>query len=123
VRFALSSVLDYYGVDYRPHRTTQKVLCVVHGESDPSCNVDFEKGLWYCHSCGEGGTAIDMIMKKEGLDYESARTFAEDSGIEGEGVDGRSDGVQLGIVARKRLPGSKRDQQSKRRYVPAWRRS
>ena len=44
----MASTLDYYGVDYHPGRTTQKVLCPVHGEMDPSCNVDMEKGLWYC---------------------------------------------------------------------------
>lgn len=75
-----------------------------------------------CHSCGEGGTALDLVMKKEGLDFESARTFAADSGIESSGVDGRGDGVQLGLVARKRLPGAKGDQRPKRRYVPSWRR-
>ena len=73
-----------------------------------------------CHSCGEGGTALDLVMKKEGLDFESARTFAADSGIESSGVDGRGDGVQLGLVARKRLPGAKGDQRPKRRYVPPW---
>ena len=117
----MASTLDYYGVDYHPARTTQKVLCPVHGEMDPSCNVDMEKGLWYCFSCGEGGTALDLVMKKEELDFESARTFAADSGIESSGVDGRGDGVQLGLVARKRLPGAKGDQRPKRRYVPSWR--
>ena len=73
-----------------------------------------------CHSCGEGGTALDLVMKKEGLDFESARTFAADSGIESSGVDGRGDGVQLGLVARKRLPGAKGDQRPKRRYTPPW---
>ena len=74
-----------------------------------------------CHSCGEGGTALDLVMKKEGIDYESARAFAEDSGIESAGADGRGGGVQLGLVARKRLPGAKGDQRPKRRYVPSWR--
>ena len=73
-----------------------------------------------CHSCGEGGTALDLVMKKEGLDFESARTFAADSGIESSGVDGRGDGVQLGLVARKRLPGAKGDQRPKRLQLCAW---
>ena len=119
----MASTLDYYGVDYHPARTTQKVLCPVHGEMDPSCNVDMEKGLWHCHSCGEGGTALDLVMKKECIsDWREAQDFATEQGLEVASGGGRGGGVQLGLVARKRLPGGRRDQQPKRGYVPPWRR-
>jgi len=118
----LASVLDYYGVDYRLGRNAQKVRCVIHDDRDPSMNVDFDKGVFYCHACGEGGTALALVMKKESLGYEEARTFASDHGIASGDADGGGDDVSLGYLAGRRLPGAKGNQRGKRKYVPAWRR-
>ena len=30
-----------------------------NGDKDPSCSIDAEKGLFYCHTCGASGSVID----------------------------------------------------------------
>ncbi len=40
-----------------------------HGDGDqtPSLSVDLERGLWHCHTVGQGGSALDLVMAAEGL--------------------------------------------------------
>lgn len=70
----LEEVLAHYGC-YAPH--DGKYLCLVHDEDNPSMNVQLREGLWFCHSCGEGGDSWSLIMKKEGVDFKDAAKFAE----------------------------------------------
>ena len=73
-----------------------------------------------CHSCGEGGTALDLVMKKECInDWREAQDFATEQGLEvASGCGGGGT-----VLGGRRLPGrhsSGREQ--RKRYVPAWRR-
>ncbi len=47
-------------------------LCPFHTEKTSSFAVNEEKGLFYCHSCHEGGDAIRFIEKVEGLTFSQA---------------------------------------------------
>ena len=49
-------------------------LCPFHEEKTPSFTVNEEKGVFYCHGCGEGGDVIVFIQKMEGLDFKGALT-------------------------------------------------
>src|SRR5690606_19409863 len=55
----LQEVLAHYGC-HAPH--DGKYLCLVHDEDNPSMNVQLDRGLWFCHSCGKGGDAYTLIM-------------------------------------------------------------
>jgi hypothetical protein len=50
----------------------KKIVCPFHIDHDPSLSINHKKGLWYCFGCGKGGTVIDFVMEKEGLDFVSA---------------------------------------------------
>lgn len=52
-----------------------KGLCPFHGEKTPSFFVSPEKGVYHCHGCKAGGTAISFIMEAEGLHYGEALEF------------------------------------------------
>lgn len=96
----LQEVLEHYGC-YAPH--DGKYICLVHDEDNPSMNVQLGKGLWFCHSCGQGGSSWDMIMKREGVDFSGARTIAASAGFASTPSDGGSDDVPE--VLGRRRPG------------------
>jgi len=58
-------------------------LCPFHKERSPSFHVTPERGMYHCFGCGEHGSAVDFVMKTEGLSFpEAVRLLAERGGIE-----------------------------------------
>jgi DNA primase len=47
-------------------------LCPFHNEKTPSFTVNDKKGFFYCFGCHEKGSAIDFVMKTEGLAFPEA---------------------------------------------------
>ncbi len=47
-------------------------LCPFHGERTPSFNVSPTRGIYKCFGCGEGGNAINFVMKHENYSYPEA---------------------------------------------------
>lgn len=57
-------------------------LCPFHKEKTPSFHVNPDRGFFYCFGCKEGGSAVDFIMKVEGLTFpEAIRSLADRAGI------------------------------------------
>lgn len=50
-------------------------LCPFHSDRSPSFYVSKSKGLCKCFSCGEGGSAVNFIMKHEQLSYIEALKY------------------------------------------------
>jgi DNA primase len=58
-------------------------LCPFHKEKTPSFTVNDEKGFYHCFGCGEHGSAIDFVMKTEGLSFpETVERLAAEAGME-----------------------------------------
>ncbi|NQV48380.1 MAG: DNA primase [Rhodospirillaceae bacterium] len=58
-------------------------LCPFHKEKTPSFTVNEDKGFYHCFGCGEHGSAIDFVMKTEGLNFpEAVERLAHDAGME-----------------------------------------
>jgi len=47
-------------------------LCPFHNERTPSFSVSPAKGICHCFSCGKGGSPVNFIMEKEGINYHDA---------------------------------------------------
>ncbi|MDY3331951.1 MAG: DNA primase [Pelistega sp.] len=47
-------------------------LCPFHNEKSPSFSVSPQKQFFHCFSCGQGGSAIDFLMKHLGLSFPEA---------------------------------------------------
>ena len=47
-------------------------LCPFHNKKTPSFYVNEEKGLYYCHGCGERGDVITFIQQIEQVDFRGA---------------------------------------------------
>lgn len=76
-------------------------LCPFHKEKSPSFSVSAERGYYHCFGCKEHGSAIDYVMKSEGLTFpEAVRSLAERAGIEVE--DGATDNERREADAARR---------------------
>lgn len=70
-------------VDLKKRGTNLIGLCPFHNEKTPSFNVSISKGIYKCFGCGEGGHAVDFVMKHEKYSYpEAIRYLAKKYNIE-----------------------------------------
>jgi len=66
-----------------------KGLCPFHKEKSPSFHVNPDRGFFHCFGCQEHGTAVDFVMKVNGLDFRESIVFlAERAGIVIEEING-----------------------------------
>jgi DNA primase len=57
-------------------------LCPFHKEKTPSFHVNPDRGFFHCFGCKEAGSAIDFVMKVDGLTFpEAVRSLAERAGV------------------------------------------
>lgn len=73
---ALLAVLDHYGWP-EPRYGEHPMRCPVHDDRVASASVNRSKGLWNCHACGKGGSAVEIVMEREGCSYSAARELIE----------------------------------------------
>lgn len=58
-------------------------LCPFHNERTPSFSVNRRRNMCYCFSCHKGGSPVNFIMEKEGINYHDALLqLAKKYGIE-----------------------------------------
>lgn len=59
-----------------------KGLCPFHNEKTPSFIVHPDRGFYKCFGCGEGGGAVQFLMKMENLSFpEAVKILADRAGI------------------------------------------
>jgi len=51
----------------------QNVLCPFHEDTTPSCSIDIESGLWFCHGCQRGGDIFSFYMEYHGCSFAKAK--------------------------------------------------
>lgn len=57
-------------------------LCPFHSEKTPSFTVTPDKQIYYCFGCGEGGNAVNFLMKIAHLSFpEAVRQLARKTGV------------------------------------------
>ena len=65
-------VITSDGVDLRKRGRLHEACCPFHYEKTPSFKVDEVKGTYKCYGCGEGGDAIQYLIKRKSLSYREA---------------------------------------------------
>lgn len=66
-------VLERYGVRLRKRGSEYIGCCVAHDDHSPSMSVNAEKGVLFCHACGFKGSAYDVVMAMEKVDFKRAK--------------------------------------------------
>ncbi|UNE67088.1 CHC2 zinc finger domain-containing protein [Leptospira interrogans] len=69
----LLALVRSYGIELRKHGANWLGQCPFHEDKTPSFIVTPVKNLWHCMgACQTGGSAIDFLMKREGLGFNEA---------------------------------------------------
>ena len=69
----LAALVRAAGVDLKAVGKDLRGRCPFHDDKGPSLVVTPAKGLWHClGACGNGGSAIDWVMKVEGVSFRHA---------------------------------------------------
>lgn len=67
----IRDVVAYYGGEVREGKNVS-VKCCIHDDTRRSAVIDTYNNLYYCHTCGKGGSPVDVIMEKESLGFKDA---------------------------------------------------
>lgn len=79
------NIVDLVGQHVKLRRTGKNFigLCPFHQEKTPSFTVSYDKQIYYCFGCHEGGNAINFVMKYENLTFhEALENLGKQYGIE-----------------------------------------
>ena len=80
-----TNIVDVVGdfVNLRKAGVNYKGLCPFHDDKTPSFMVSPSKNICHCFACGEGGNAVNFLMKHEQITYpEALRWLAKKYNIE-----------------------------------------
>ena len=112
----LELVLDYYAIPIPVGMGNRKVHCPVHDDRHASASMDVGKGVFRCFACGAGGSGIDIVMGREGLDYSGAVAFIRQH------IDSEGAALRRGVSGKpgRGVHGESGNSGKRRRYVPSW---
>ncbi len=65
----LKKVVESFGVELKKTGANYVGRCPFHNEKTGSFTVHPRNNHWKCYGCGEGGNAIDFVMKMKGCDF------------------------------------------------------
>ena len=71
-RGKLYQVLKHYGYPDKKGFGKQWVKCPFHDDRHASAAVDWDTNYFTCFACEAKGTAIDLVMQKEGCNLDDA---------------------------------------------------
>jgi len=89
---SVQRLVEARGIELRKHGAADLIgRCPFHDDRTPSLVVSPKKNLWNClGACGTGGSAIDWVMKAEGVSFRHAvEMLRADAGLSGELPAGR----------------------------------
>lgn len=75
----LKKVVESLGVELKRAGANWVGCCPFHNEKTGSFTVHPRNNHWKCYGCGEGGNAIDFVMKRKGCDFIEAVKYVADT--------------------------------------------
>ena len=67
----VGAIVAHYGGEVREGRSAS-VRCCIHKDSRRSAVMNTYENLYYCHTCGKGGSSVDIVMELENLEFKDA---------------------------------------------------
>lgn len=96
----IGDIIRFYGGEVKEGRNVS-VRCCIHNDTRRSAVMDTYGNLYFCHTCGKGGSAVDIIMEKEGIGFKDAVERADEI-LAGVGATLRSEPKRRGRSLSKR---------------------
>ena len=90
----IADIVRFYGGEVREGRNVS-VKCCIHNDTRRSAVIDTYGNLYFCHTCGKGGSGFDIIMEKEGIGFKDAVERADEI-LAGGGTEIRSESKRRG---------------------------
>ena len=82
---SISAIISHYGGEVREGRAVA-VRCALHSDSRRSAVINTVENLYFCHTCGKGGNAVNIVCILENLEFkdglQSAVVIAKGVGSE-----------------------------------------
>ena len=82
---SIIAIVNYYGGEVREGKSAS-VKCCIHDDSRRSAVMNTYDNLYFCHTCGKGGSSVNVVMEKENLEFKDAvkraREIAVGSGVQ-----------------------------------------
>lgn len=75
----IKAVVEGLGVELRRQSSGWVGRCPFHNEKTGSFYVNVRTNRYKCFGCGEGGNAIDFVMKRNGVDFIEAVRYVADT--------------------------------------------
>ena len=64
----IGPIVANYGGEVREGKASS-VRCCLHNDSRKSAVINTVDNLYYCHTCGKGGNAVNVVMIIENLEF------------------------------------------------------
>ena len=64
----IGPIVSNYGGEVREGKSTS-VRCCLHNDSRRSAVMNTYDNLYYCHTCGKGGNAVNLVCILENLEF------------------------------------------------------
>ena len=64
----IAVIVTNYGGEVREGKSAS-VRCCLHSDSRRSAVINTYDNLYFCHTCGKGGTAVNLVCILESLDF------------------------------------------------------
>ena len=58
---SIKDIVSNYGGEVKEGKAAS-VRCVMHGDSRRSAVMNTYDNLYFCHTCGKGGNAVNVVM-------------------------------------------------------------
>lgn len=82
-KLKIEEILEYYALKYRVTSIgNANFCCPFHGDSNPSCGMHVETGLWKCFGCGISGNLTSFVAEMEGITLKEAEALIRKRWIE-----------------------------------------
>jgi len=64
----IAPIIAHFGGEVREGRNVS-VKCVLHNDSRRSAVIDTDKNVYFCHTCGKGGNAANLVCILENVEF------------------------------------------------------
>ncbi|EKR62707.1 putative DNA primase [Leptospira weilii str. 2006001853] len=116
----LLALIRSYGIELRKHGVNWLGRCPFHDDKTPSFIVTPTKHLWHCMgACQTGGSAIDFLMKKEGLGFQEAVELLRENLTKSTGLGNKKPPTALAISKElgRKIPTTERASEEEREII------